>query len=128
MRIKRAEAISGPGGVVCVLAACLLCGCGASYRVEIQNNSGRRLLARIVRDRAFDSDQVLGQAFVSDGEMGELGPVDADALEPVSVRVSRPGDIGDLPEDHRLRRGYNAFVVEAGSSEDWSGFVVRRVE
>lgn len=114
-------------GVGLVAGALAGAGCAGGYSVEIRNESGRQVIARIVRDRAFDSDQVLEQAAVPDGQTVEMGPVSADPMERVSLRVSRPGDIGDVPNEHRLKRGYNAFVVGPGSSEDWSGFVVSPV-
>ncbi|MEZ6242606.1 MAG: hypothetical protein R3B57_06130 [Phycisphaerales bacterium] len=111
-----------------VVGAMLGGGCAGGYSVEVRNESGRQVLARIVRDRAFDADQILEQEVIPDGESAELGPVDVAPLEGVTLRISRPGDIGDVPDEHKLRRGYNAFVVERGSSEDWSGFSVRKVE
>ncbi len=110
-----------------LLAAATLAGCGGGYRVEVHNDSGRPILARVVLDRAFDAEQVLEQLVIADGEVGELGPVDGPPLEPVSLVVSMPSAVGDMPSEHRLRRGYNAYVVEPGSQEDWAGIVVRRM-
>ncbi len=123
MKLKRPTTLTT---VVLLVAA--LGGCGAQYSVELSNESGRTAVASVVRGGAFDGHRTLMTKAVPSGETAELGPFEAPGVEGVRISVTRPGDLGATPTETRLRRGYNAFVIEAGGVDSWEAVVLRRVE
>ncbi len=111
------------GVVLGVLGACQ-----SGYSVELRNESGRPVVASVVRGGAFDGERTLAQKRIPSGSTGELGPFEWVGMGGVRVSVRRPGDLGALATETRLRRGLNIFVVEAGGVDSWEAAVLRRVE
>ncbi len=116
------------GRLSLALLIAALGGCGGQYRVELSNESGRTAVASVTHGGGFDGSRTLATKAVPSGETVELGPFQAPGFEGVRISVTRPGDVGAMPTETRLRRGYNAFVIEAGGVDSWEAVVLRRVE
>jgi len=102
--------------------------CQSQYRVELSNESGRTAVATVVRGGAFDGDRKIASKAVPNEGSVELGPFEGTGMDGLRISVSRPGDLGSLPTEQRLRRGYNAFVIEAAGVDSWESVLLRRVE
>ncbi|MEM9372202.1 MAG: hypothetical protein AAGA55_01035 [Planctomycetota bacterium] len=115
-----------PLAAAVAIGGCLTaCSVRPRYMVRVENDSSGTVVAQIVRDVAFEDDEVLAHERLRPDDRVTLGPVQADPFDEVELFVSRPGDLQTLPEKFRISRGSWVATVEDASVSTWSRFSVR---
>lgn len=111
----------------CAAVMLALAGC-ESYTATVQNASAITVIAELVREPIHARPSTAQSVVLRPGDRAELGPVEIEILDPVTLNVRRSGDPHAVPISRRLERSHSTWIVENGGLQTWDGFSLRLVD
>lgn len=106
-------------GAVLVALVPFLAGCNAEYTVEVLNEGGRPVRARLMQDQVASDSVALASVQVGPGRQARLGPVRAPVTDDVTLEVESVGDLGVPPSKQKLSSGLSRYRVGAAGDAGW---------